>query len=67
MPWAFFPRMSLLDGRTQIQRGVEYETVYVHRSGSRTYRASLYRQDISNAAVTMAAPAGILLRHRRSA
>jgi hypothetical protein len=53
-----FPRMSLLDGRTQIQRGVEYEAVYVHRSGSRTYRASLYRQDISNAAVTMAAPAG---------
>ena len=53
-----FPRMSLLDGRAQIQRGVEYETVYVHRSGSRTYRASLYRQDISNAAVTMAAPAG---------
>ncbi len=27
-------------------------------SGSRTYRASLYRQDITNAAMTMAAPAG---------
>ncbi len=53
-----FPRMSLLDGRTKIQRGVEYEAVYVRRSGSRTYRASVYRQDISNAAVTMSGSAG---------
>lgn len=52
------PRMSLLDGRTQIQRGEEYETVFVHHSGSRTYRASLYRQDILNAAITMVAPGG---------
>ena len=50
------PRMSMLNGRTQIQRGVEYEAVYVRRSGSRTYKASLYRQDISNAAITMATP-----------
>ncbi len=50
------PRMSLLNGRTQIQRGVEYEAVYVRKSGSRTYKASIYRQDISNAAITMATP-----------
>jgi hypothetical protein len=53
-----FPRMSLANGKAQIQRGEEYEAVYVRRSGSRTYRASLYRQDISNAAVTVSAPAG---------
>src|SRR5262249_15489546 len=53
-----FRRMSMLDGRAQIQRGVEYEAVYEHRSGSRTYRASMYRQDISNTAMTVAAPAG---------
>lgn len=50
------PRMSLLDNRTQIQRGVEYEAVYVRKSGSRTYKAFIYRQDISNTAITMAAP-----------
>ena len=53
-----FPRMSLDNGRPQIQRGEEYEIVYSHRRGSRTYRASMYRQDISNAAVTLSAPAG---------
>jgi hypothetical protein len=53
-----FPRMSVANGRARIQRGVEYEAVYVRRSGSRAYRASIYRQDISNAAVTMAAPGG---------
>jgi len=53
-----FPRMSLENGRPQVQRGQEYEIVYSHRSGSRTYRASVYRQDVSNAAVTLSAPAG---------
>ncbi len=53
-----FPRMSLVNGRPQIQRGEEYEAVYVRHSGSRTYRASIYRQDISNTAVTASAPAG---------
>jgi Carboxypeptidase regulatory-like domain len=53
-----FPRMSMLDGRAEIQRGVEYEAVYEHRSGSRTYRASMYRQDISNTAMTVATPGG---------
>jgi hypothetical protein len=56
-----FPRMSLENGRPQIQRGVEYEAVYIRHSGSRTFKASMYRQDISNAAVTMAAGNGVLL------
>ncbi len=53
-----FPRMSLLNGQSKIQRGQEYEIVYVRKSGSRTYRASVYRQAITNAAITMVAPAG---------
>jgi hypothetical protein len=54
-----FPRMSLLDGRSQIQRGQEYEIVYTHKSGSRAYSASVYRQFISDAAITMSSPAGL--------
>lgn len=54
-----FPRMSLLDGRSQIQRGQEYEIVYTHKSGSRAYSASVYRQYITNAAITMSSPAGL--------
>jgi hypothetical protein len=50
--------MSLLDGQSKIQRGQEYEIVYTHKSGSRTYSASVYRQDITNTAITMVAPAG---------
>lgn len=53
-----FPRMSLLDGQSKIQRGQEYEIIYSHKSGSRTYSASVYRQDITNAAITMSSPAG---------
>jgi hypothetical protein len=53
-----FPRMSLIDGQSKIQRGQEYEIIYSHKSGSRTYSASVYRQDITNAAITMSAPAG---------
>lgn len=52
------PRMSLVDGRMQIQRGVEYEAVYVRHERSRSFRASIYRQDISNAAITVAGAGG---------
>ncbi len=53
-----FPRMSLLNGASKIQRGQEYEIVYSHKSGSRVYSASIYRQEITNAAITMSSPAG---------
>ena len=49
-----FPRMSLLNGRTEIQRGEEYEVIYTRKAGSRTYSGSLYRQYVANAAITMA-------------
>lgn len=53
-----FPRMSLLNGKTEMQRGEEYEIVYAHKAGSRTYSGSVYRQYVANAAITMVAPAG---------
>jgi hypothetical protein len=53
-----FPRMSLLNGRTEIQRGEEYEVIYTRKAGSRTFSGSLYRQYVANAAITMTAPVG---------
>jgi hypothetical protein len=55
----YFPRISTRNGRPQIQRGQDYEVTFVHKSGSRTYRASAYRQDITNAALAMVAPAAM--------
>jgi hypothetical protein len=53
-----FPRMSLLNGKTEMQRGEEYEIVYTHKAGSRSYSGSVYRQYVANAGITMSAPAG---------
>jgi hypothetical protein len=53
-----FPRMSLLNGKTEMQRGEDYEIVYTHKAGSRTYSGSVYRQYVANAGITMSAPAG---------
>lgn len=56
-----FPRMSLLNGKAEMQRGEEYEIIYAHKAGSRTYSASVYRQYVANAAITMVAPAGFFV------
>jgi hypothetical protein len=56
-----FPRMSLLNGNAEMQRGEEYEIIYAHKAGSRTYSASVYRQSVANAAITMVAPAGFFV------
>jgi hypothetical protein len=56
-----FPRMSLLNGKTEMQRGEEYEIVYTHKAGSRTYSGSVYRQYVANAAITMVAPTGFFV------
>jgi len=53
-----FPRMSLLNGKAEMQRGEEYEIVYTHKAGSRSYSGSIYRQYVTNASITMVAPAG---------
>jgi len=55
---AFLPRMSLRDDHIKVQRGEELEAGYSHKSGSRTYRASVYSERVNNAALTIVAPGG---------
>jgi hypothetical protein len=53
------PRMSERGGRVRIQRGAEYELAYARKVGSRRYEASAYREVVTNAALSMVAPAGM--------
>jgi hypothetical protein len=54
-----FPRISLRDARTRIQRGEEYEVAYSHKFGSRSIMASAYHEAVRNAALSLVAPAGM--------
>jgi len=54
-----FPRVSLLAGRPKIQRGQEFEMAYTRKLGSRTVQASVYRESVTNAALSIVAPAGL--------
>jgi hypothetical protein len=54
-----FPRISLLGGRPKIQRGEEYELTYSLKARSRTYQVSAYRESVTNAALSLVAPAGM--------
>ena len=54
-----FPRISLRDGRPRIQRGENFELSYSRKVGSRTYQVSAYRETISNASLSIVAPAGM--------
>ncbi|HZU28315.1 MAG TPA: TonB-dependent receptor [Bryobacteraceae bacterium] len=53
-----FPRISLRNGRPEVQRGEEYEAAYSQKAGSRTYRVSAYHEIIRNATLSMLAPEG---------
>jgi hypothetical protein len=53
-----FPRISVLNSRTQVQRGQEYEATYKKRIGSRTYSATVDHELVTNAALTVLGPAG---------
>jgi hypothetical protein len=55
---ALFPTVSLRAGRPKIQRGEEYELTYSRKVGSRTWYASTYRESVTNAALSIVAPAG---------
>jgi carboxypeptidase family protein len=55
-----FPRISLLGGRSQIQRGNELELTYTRKVGSRTYELSGYKESVTNAALTLTGPGGLL-------
>ena len=54
-----FPRMALRDGRSTVQRGQEYEVAYSHKAGSRAFHLSAYREAVTNAALSIVAPAGM--------
>jgi len=51
-----FPRLSLLDGRTKVQRGTEWELSYARRMGSRRVELSAYHEHVTNAALSVVAP-----------
>jgi hypothetical protein len=54
-----FPRVSMVAGQPQVQRGQEFEASVTHKRGSRSVRLSAYRETLSNTALTMVAPAGM--------
>ena len=47
------PRVSLRDGRDQVQRGENYELGISRTEGSRVYRIAGYRESVKNAALTI--------------
>jgi Carboxypeptidase regulatory-like domain len=53
-----FPRLSMWQGQVKVQRGNEYEVAYNRKAGSRVYHISTYREEVTNAALMMVAPAG---------
>ncbi len=57
---AMFPRISLDRNAARIQRTSTVEAGYRKKAGSRTYSAAAYSDDISNAAVTLLSPGGVM-------
>jgi len=55
-----FPRVSLREGRARIQRTDNYEVGFRRVGKSRTYSAAAYIENVRDAAMTVAAPAGLL-------
>ena len=51
------PRLSLRDGRAEVQRTRNFEIGYQKRSGSRVFGLAGYSERVSNAAATMSGPA----------
>jgi hypothetical protein len=56
-----FPRLSLADSHTRLQRGREYEIAVAHTMGSRSARLSAYRERLSDAAIAVVMPAGLAM------
>lgn len=48
------PRVDLLNGQAQVQRGTDYEVAYSTKAGSREYRVSGFRQQVTNTALRLA-------------
>jgi hypothetical protein len=56
---SLFPRVSLRDRRARVQRGDNLEIGFSKKAGSRTYRVGAYRENVTNTALMMVAPAGM--------
>lgn len=52
------PRIALLNGRAALERSQNIEVGYEKRLSATTFNVSAYREDVSNAAMTMVAPDG---------
>ncbi|MCL4794684.1 MAG: TonB-dependent receptor [Bryobacteraceae bacterium] len=55
-----FPRVSLREGRARVQRNDNYEVGFRKMDRNRLYSAAVYFENIRDAAMTVAAPAGLL-------
>jgi hypothetical protein len=53
---SMLPRLALLDGRTTIQRSQDFELGYEKRLRDTTFDLTLYRETVTNAAMTISAP-----------
>ncbi len=56
---AYFPRVTLRGGQTRVQRGQEMEASYARTLGSRTFRATGYREAISNMSLMVTGAEGM--------
>lgn len=57
---SMMPRITVRDGTARVQRSENYEVSYSKSFGSRTLSAGYFREGLSNAALTMAAPDGFV-------
>jgi hypothetical protein len=55
---ALFPRVSVRGGRALVQRAQNYEISYAKTKGSRTFHAGVYRESLTNAALTAVGAGG---------
>jgi len=53
---SILPRLALLDGRTTIQRSQDFELGYEKKVRDTTFDLTLYREHVTNAAMTISAP-----------
>lgn len=56
---ALFPRISVRDSHMRIQQSQNYEIGYRRNSGSRSYNVAVFRENIANAALTIAGADGL--------
>jgi len=55
---ALFPRVSVRGGRALVQRAQNYEISYTKSAGTRTVNAGVYRESLTNAALTAVGAGG---------